>query len=522
MKKILLAVCFFLTCAFTLSGENYKIKKAEFSTSGKFKLTTTRPHAVEIQYPIDRNSIFTEAELESYLRFYKQQLTNSRLFEEISVSYETLFSDTSDNGSENQIQEIVVKVDLKDSNHFLAVPYPKLKSDKEKTEILLKLKAKDDNFLGTMNPLAAEINIEVTKEDEKWKFKPGFNVSYDFPFTLGPLNITWVNDYAINYNSNYIYPEWDAKTGLKFVLPYKYISLVFEGYHSFINNYDYEQYHDSMYSKEDFILSTPVKLYEFENYTYLIYTPSINYSFVWDNDGIHIDNTSLSGPIISFSQTLSNSKINWVDNFRNGYSFSLGNTWAYNFQRNDWSPSVSFEAKLFSVFPIEERSYLDYLGIAADFYAFTYFDMQRQFYNPSKDGYGELIGKRLRGIADESYFGNDFPKNTTSTAVVLNIDFPINILRTSFSKDIINFSMQFSPFIDIAVYRDRKLPLQTDSKVCSGMEVLVYPKKWSSFIIRGSIGFDIKTAVATATDIKGLLKDFWANKEISIGLGLHY
>ena len=138
------------------------------------------------------------------------------------------------------------------------------------------------------------------------------------------------------------------------------------------------------------------------------------------------------------------------------------------------------------------------------------------------DGYGDKIGKRLRGIPDDSYLGNGKPKYTTSTAVVLNLDFPINLFETSFKKDIINFSMQLSPFIDAAIFRDRKLPLQTDSKICSGMEVLVYPKKWSSFIIRGSIGFDIKTAVATATDIKGLLKDFWANKEISIGLGLHY
>jgi hypothetical protein len=54
------------------------------------------------------------------------------------------------------------------------------------------------------------------------------------------------------------------------------------------------------------------------------------------------------------------------------------------------------------------------------------------------------------------------------------------------------------------------------------MEVLVYPKKWSSFIIRGSIGFDLKETFAEDTNIKGLVKGLWHNKEISIGLGLHY
>ena len=516
MKKFLLTVCFFLTCALSLSGENYKIKKAEINTSGKFKFTTTRPHAVEIQHPIDRNSIFTKEELEAYLEYYKQQLNNTRLFEEVSVTYETLFSEESDD-----IQEVIVKIDLKDSNHFLAVPYPKFKSDKEKTEIKFKLKAKDDNFLGTMNPLATEINLEYTT-GEKGAFKPGFNISYDFPFSLGPLNITWVNDYSINAYIGKLYPEWNAKTGLKFELPYKRFSLVLEGYHNFINNYDYEDFNDTMYSKEQFILSTPFKIFEFENYTYLIYQPSVDYSFIWDNDGIHIENTELSGPIITLSHSLSNSKINWTDNYREGYSISLTNSWAFNFQRNDWNPSVALETKLFSVFPIEERDYLNKLGITVDLYAFTYFDLPGQFYDHNIDGYGDKIGKRLRGIPDDSYLGNGNPKYTTSTAVVLNLDFPINLFETSFKKDIINFSMQLSPFIDAAIFRDRKLPLQTDSKICSGMEVLVYPKKWSSFIIRGSIGFDIKTAVATATDIKGLLKDFWANKEISIGLGLHY
>lgn len=508
MKKFLLTVCFFLTCALSLSGENYKIKKAEINTSGKFKFTTTRPHAVEIQHPIDRNSIFTKEELEAYLEYYKQQLNNTRLFEEVSVTYETLFSEDSDD-----IQEVIVKVDLKDSNHFLAVPYPKFKSDKEKTEIKFKLKAKDDNFLGTMNPLATEINLEYTT-GEKGAFKPGFNISYDFPFSLGPLNITWVNDYSINAYIGKLYPEWNAKTGLKFALPYKYVSLVLEGYHYFINNYGYDEFNDAMYSKEQIVFSTPIKLYEFENYTYLVYTPSVDYSFIWDNDGIQIENDDLSSPTITFSHELSNSKINWEDNYRKGYSLSLKNSWSYNFQRQDWNPSVAFEAKLFSVFPLEERAYLNKFGITADFYAFTYFDLPGQFYDHSKDGYGDLIGKRLRGIPDESYLGNGKTKFTTSTAAVLTIDLPINLFATSFKKDIINFSTQLSPFIDVAVFRDRQLQSQTDTKICSGMEVLVFPKKWSSFIIRASIGFDIINILKG-----GSLSE---NKEISIGLGLYY
>ena len=79
----------------------------------------------------------------------------------------------------------------------------------------------------------------------------GFNISYDYPFVAGPFDATWINDLSINYNSDHTWPEWDWKTGLKFVLPFHYISFVFEGYHNFINEYDYEKYNDAMYSKEE-------------------------------------------------------------------------------------------------------------------------------------------------------------------------------------------------------------------------------------------------------------------------------
>ena len=100
----------------------------------------------------------------------------------------------------------------------------------------------------------------------------------------------------------------------------------------------------------------------------------------------------------------------------------------------------------------------------------------------------------------------------------MNFDFPINVVHTNFKHDIINFDMQFSPFMDIAIYRDRTLTNQTNSLICCGMEVLVYPYKWSSFTIRMSLGFDMNSASSEVNLLKGL----WHNKEFSIGLGLHY
>ena len=518
MKKVLVLFSAFFVLFFCANAQNYKIDDYEINTSGKFKLATTKPYAILLNYPIDKKTIFTKAEFNSYISNYKQELTNSRLFEEINVDYEVIEETQTTETPSRPLTKVKLNISVVDSNHFLLVPYPKFKTDKDETEIIFKLKAKDSNFLGTMNPLSSELNLEIKKEDSDLIFKPGFSISYDYPFSAGPFDITWINDYSINYNSSHKYPEWDLKTGVKFVLPFDHISLVLEGYQYYINNFEYDKYDDARYFKEEVKFSTPLKLYEFKNFSYLTYTPSVDFNYIWDKDGINIENKDLTSPTITLSHSLSNSKINWHNNFRKGYSLSLSNSYTYNFQRKDWSPSISFEAQGFTSIKLEDRDYLDQVGIATDIYVFTYFDIPGQYYDHDYSGYGEKIGSRLRGVADDSYFGNILPEYTTSTAIVMNFDFPVNIINTHFKHDIINFDMQFSPFMDIAIYRDRNLPLHTDSKICAGMEVLVYPKKWSSFTIRGSIGFDLKGAIAENNAIKGLLH----NKEISIGLGLHY
>ena len=520
MKKLILSILFLL-CFFSLSGEKYKIRSAEIHTSGKFKLTTTKPSIVEMKFPIDKKTIFTEESLDSYLTFYKQQLINSRYFEEVSVTYETLFNhedyEISDDGV---FKEIIVIINLKDSNHFLAVPYATFKDDINQTIITPKLKAKDTNFLGTLTPLSFDVNVTISKkkEESKIEFNPGMNIAFDIPFKAGPINLTWVNKYAMNYTFGNNTPEWDAKTGFKIELPLNRVSFILE-----LNQYNYKnlrftEYKDDFYFSEEAILSVPVSIYQFKNYTYLTYTPTVNYCFNWDFDGINKNNDDLSGPIINFGHSLSNSQINWENNFRNGYSFTISNNWGYNFQRQDWNPSLTISSQLFKSFVVEDRNYLDIVGFCSNLYSFIYFDLSDSYFDHTTSGYGEKLGDHLRGIPNEFYFGNEKPDNTSSAAFILNLDFPINIVRTSFKHDIINFDLQLSPFIDLAVYKDRALPLKTDSAICMGGEALIYPKKWSSFTIRVSLGFDMKAAAAEDNFIKGLLH----NKEFFIGLGLAY
>lgn len=521
MKKIAAAILSFILTIPFIYSEKFKISEGIYITEGNFSLTTTKSSILEKNYPLDKKTVFTEATLKSYINNYEQELKNTRFFQEINIEYETTgetVQEYSDVNSED-ISLIRVIINVIDSNHFLLVPYASFKDDSSETKITPKIKAKDTNFLGSMNPLTSDLKIEIVKpKGEDWSFSPGFNISYDYPFKAGLFDLTWVNSYGIDFTFGDSSPEWDLKTGIKAELPFDRFSLILEGYQFFYRENDYVKYDDQIYFKDEVIFSTPISLYKLANYSYITYTPSVDFYVNWDSNSINELNDSLQGPVISFSHKLSNSKINWNNNYRHGYSLTLTNSWPYNFNSKEWSPSVSFEGQFFRYLKLEDRNYMDAIGLAIDFYTFTFLPFPSDKYDSAHSGYGEQIGGRIRGIADESYFGNLAPEYTTSTAVVINFDFPVNIINTNFKHDLINFDMQFSPFIDIAIYRDRQLPLQTDSIICAGMEVLVYPKKWSSFTIRGSIGFDLKSAISERNVIKGLLH----NKEFSIGLGLHY
>ena len=97
-------------------SEQFKIAKGIYNTKGKFKFTTTNATTLEMKYPLDKKTVFTEESLDSYIKNYTQQLKNSRFFQEIDVHYELTGQTDEDVSLVNIIVSVV------DSNHFLALP----------------------------------------------------------------------------------------------------------------------------------------------------------------------------------------------------------------------------------------------------------------------------------------------------------------------------------------------------------------------------------------------------------------
>ena len=244
--------------------------------------------------------------------------------------------------------------------------------------------------------------------------------------------------------------------------------------------------------------------------------------YYWDFDGIHKDNTDLQSSKIVIGQTISTSRINWEGNFRKGASINVNQTFSYNIYRGKFIPGIEAEFQGFT--------HSKYIGLNADFLAFAYLNDTKK------------IGSRLRGIKDDLYFAEETGMSDTKASdvnggIVLNIDFPIHIITTNWSKvplikkigffdKYLNFELQLSPFIDIALVHNkvnnRSLHYK-DGFYTAGLEVLVFPLKWKGLVVRASFGVDLGRPIP---GFKGKLDQHWRDDvskyELTIGLGLHY
>lgn len=510
MKK--LAFCIFLLFPFFCFAQNYHINNVEYNIegNGKFSLGTTKEYALEQHVPVDTKTIFeTQDDLEEYLKKYVKELNNTRAFEEIEVSY--IFDE---NLSTYDTFEVILQVYVKDSFHLLALPHVIGYNSNEGWKP--KLKAKDSNFLGSLNTMSADLYSVVPLSSDNKSYEVGAEFDFNLPFRCSIFDCEWLNDYCFSYNFSQPSPEWDAKTGLRITLPLEKLKLQLELNQYSYRNYDYRIYNDLTYFKEEAKFSVPFKLFEIPEWSVFYYQPYVNFYYNWDKDGINIENTDLSSPTVSFGHKIYSDNINWYENYRKGISFTLNNQYFYYIQRHDFIPYLSFDADFLYHFNYSDSSWFSKIGTNAHIYSFCYFiNSDSQYF------YGNKIGSYLRGIRDDQGALN------TSQALVANLDLPFHIFRTDFNSRIMkyfNCDMQISPFIDIALLKNEITETSfsyKDGFYAGGIECLVYPKKWSSFTVRASLGFDIGRML-----FPSVLNMDWRQKvskyELSVGLGLHY
>ena len=510
LKKLSL-LCFFFILAFFAHAAKYKILDVSFSIKGM-----TKASVVEREVELDTHTVFLDEDsFSKYINDYKQQLENLRAFESIELTYEL-----EESADDSELYYAHIFVSAKDSFHFIGAPYPKYSSN---SGFDLKIKGKDTNFFGTLQTMTFELNFAVIDPNNetvpKAIFKNGMGikfggaVAFNYPFSLFGLNANWSNDYSISYKIGEKAPEWNANTGLSFSVPiHRRLKVNFSFNQGFYRDIDYVKYGDSIYFKEALSISMPLTLARIEKWGTVSYTPYTDTVFYWDFNGINLKNSDLTSPRISVGQSLSTSRVNWIGNFRTGFSFSTSQAFSYNFLTKKLSPSFSAEIKAFKGFK--------YMAFASRIYYFMYV-------NDTSN-----VAGRLRGLRDNHTFSKSTKMSgskvgETPSALVFNFDMPIRLFSTFFSKGRIipkfNFELQISPFIDIAFIKNRSTGTMfyvKDGFYCAGLELIMLPAKWKSIQVRGSFGVDVGRYV-----LKKWINTDWRDGskwELEIGIGLHY
>ena len=499
MRRILCVLILLVNTVF-LFAEQYQVVDVHYDLDGR-----TREYALNKVLDIRRDVVLeSEEELKLYVDFIAQKLRDQRVLEDSNVTYEL-------GEAVDGIVPVTLFIRADETWNILPLPYPKYDSNSGFT---LKIKVKDYNFLGTMEPL--DFDLEFYQEDEGTKNVLGLGFDFSIPFAIGMFDANWENDASISYTFGNSKPDFSFSTGLDLSYSLRYVTLKLEAEQSVDLDSEYKDVGDEIYGTEYLKFSTPVTILRttgaFGNVNFI---PFASVTYRWDLDGIqHMD---LVGPSVDLGYSFSTGKVNWFGNFRKGFTSSFSHSYVYNFHKAEWSTEVAFE---FSGF-----YFINFFGVNTRSKIFTHYDVAYQRNSGTTN-----VAEWLRGVYNDTSYNSG--RADLATGFVMNIDFPIRVLVTDwrgwgkalFKKDmpswfsIFDFEMHIVPFIDLALYGadDYCLLHLDDGFYSAGLEVIVYPEKMRSIQVRASAGLDLAAR---------LLEQDWRDKkglEIEIGIGLHY
>lgn len=545
LKKILstILLCFAFNIYAQNSAENlnnsnlkYKINSVNYDINGN-----TKSKVIEKKLTIDFERIFsTKEDFEKYLSDLKQELLNKRLFDKVNFVY--VENKIEENISYNDITFIIV-----DSKSMLALPKPNYSSNEG---FELKIKMKDENFLGFMNTLGVDVNLKLGNKDAPDDFSKvtaGFNFSYDFPFYIGNTINSWNNKLDFDWEIGNSKPNFSYDTGITVGIPFGRNQINLTATQSIKQDSEYAKFGDELYFAESTSLSIPLVLGYIGNTTAVKYTPSVSFNYNWDTNGINESNTDLSQtPTLKIAQKISLNKVNWtnINNFRKGFYIDINQTIGWDYSAKSVSEkvvaSIDANAKYFHSW--------NFMG----------FSINSEFFaglNTNKK-----IGSSIRGALDYQKYSSIYsPIDSnnyaleTPVALCLNIDFPIHIITTDwmnwgyslfgsyeekskFVKTIawlphklfkyLDFELQLSPFLDIGLIKNRANQRMLNFKegiYTTGVEMLLWPSKWKSYVVRISFGYDISNKFMNGNlGFDSSYRNPNKNYEFFFGLGTHF
>jgi hypothetical protein len=487
------------------SNTVYYIKDIVFDRSARRVRTgVSRPFALLQQGEFKIGERITGRDkLEEYRLDKMQLLINHRVLDQADIVL--FFEEPEPDGS----VPVILHITTMDTATIIALPQPRF-DDNDGFRIVLK--ARDYNFLGTMNPLRVDFGYEWDKTRRESSY---FSlIDSDTPFDL--FGYLWNFDFD-NYFSYTPQAPFHYKntSGLSMELPVSFTTITFGLEENIVVNEDNLTIYPVDYQKtwvqeqegdryKEFYMSTSLSvLWKIPTTIFvgkfgeLNYSPKIAESFNYTPGG---DIGYLRrGPVTTLSHTLEFSRIDWLDNFRNGLAASIGNANAYNSARNDWSNSLN-------------------VSVTGHIRIFNFFGAsgKLQYRDWFQDIYTEA-GDSLRGIRNDDL--------QAVRILSLNMDFPFRVFMFMpadwFNRRglrFMNLEFHLAPIVDVAfLVEPQSSKISSDNiRVTAGMELVVFSHFWRNLYFRLSGGLNLRKMMNTGSVAD---RSLW---EIFMGMEHHF
>jgi hypothetical protein len=482
----------------------YVITAFEFDIKGR-----TRPFALIYNGEFKTGETLEgQANLDAYIRDKTQILVNQRVLKDNAVITHSV-GEQAEDGS----YPVTLTINVEDSWNIIALPKPEYSTN---TGFDLTIKARDYNFLGTMNPLRIDLGYRL---DENSRSSMQFEVYSDTPFRA--FGYTW----NLRFDNLFWYrPQveqpffYQNVTGLSMELPFYATTFTF-GFEEYVNlneenSYRYKEFYhkdfqDGLYTTSTLYVSWKIPTgLMVSRYGELTYTPGISATF--NHEFPHWPLLEFrKGPFLGFGHSLGFEKIDWHANYRDGFAASISNSYSYDFFRlnnNDEPLSISLTLHGAGYFIINR-----FFGISSRLQYRHWF-----YHDPD---YYEQAGDNLRGIADRAI--------SADYMLSLNMDFPLRVWLFTpskwFNNQKLNFfdvELQIAPVIDMALYHDPKTEISFSPKniaATGGMELIVFSDFMRNLYIRLGYTANLRELFKT-----GKLPESGDNREIYLIMGHFY
>lgn len=458
-----------------MEGNGYRIApKRTYHIEG-----VTQSYILDNYLDFDEKRIFvTAAELDEYIKIKEQEIINQRIFDSGRIVYEI-------RKKSNEPDEVVLDIYVKDTMNVVVLPYPKYDSNEG---LLISLRGRHYNFFGSMQPLEANLDYLYTDEATH---ELSLDSSFSMPFKL--WNHEWVFDVSEDVTYKQEEPfELKLGTGLGIYLPFWDVRWKLTYDQNFFLNDDGDEDEDGYYLTSGLSfggsISTGMDVFGHE----VKYSPSLSSSISYKLDEQISEDRR--GPGSTFNHSIGFGRVDWIENFRRGFSVKLSNSNNYNYYHEDWDHSIEGE--------FQGHLAGQWIGLDSRVRGFYLIDDQ-------EDDAGGLIRGVLNSRIDDVEAG-----------VYLNLDMPFSMWIWFMSRW---FTAQLSPFFDVAYFQYGGSEPDWDPLwYGAGIEGFAYLKRSRSIYLRVSVGIDLQAMLEGGglTDPAG--RDGDPRYELYIGLGHHY